>query len=52
MPKDICMKKEEDVINWAFMGTLNAENCHEVKDTCILTPLNSAAMEINEKVLF
>lgn len=51
MDKEFFCETEDDLIYWAYGGKLlSKDNVDDVKDTCLLTPLNTAALEINEKV--
>lgn len=45
------MKSEEDVLQWAYgEDQLSPKNIEAIRDTCLLCPLNSVALEINETV--
>jgi hypothetical protein len=51
IPKELMAETEDDVINWIYgKGDLRVEDADGIKDSCILTPLNDASLEINHKV--
>ena len=53
LPDSFMAEKEEDIINWIYGGgALCVDNADEIKDSCVLTPLNNASLEINHKVVF
>lgn len=44
---------EDEVIDSIYgNGAMRVEDADDVKDSCILTPLNDASLEINHKVYF
>jgi hypothetical protein len=52
IPQDLMASTEDEVIEWMYgQGGLRVEDVDDIKDSCILTPLNDASMEINHKVV-
>lgn len=46
-------ESEDEVIQSIYgNGAMRVEDADDVKDSCILTPLNDASLEINHKVCF
>ena len=44
--------EEDDVIKWIYGGgALSVDSAEAIKNSCVLTPLNDASLEINHKVV-
>ena len=51
MPGDLMVKEEDDVIQWIYGGgVLRVDDADDIKNSCVLTPLNDSSLEINHKV--
>ena len=52
MPENFMVDEEDDVIKWIYGGgALSVDSAEEIKNSCLLTPLNDASLEINHKVV-
>lgn len=53
LPRELMAETEDEVIDSIYgNGAMRVEDADDVKDSCILTPLNDASLEINHKVYF
>ena len=51
LPPSMMAESEDEVIKWIYGGgALCPYNADAIKESCILTPLNCASLEINHKV--
>lgn len=51
LPQHLYAKSEDEAIDWMYGGNvLRVDNADDIKDSCLLTPLNDASLEINHKV--
>jgi hypothetical protein len=51
MDEDLAANTEDEVIAWMYGGgELRVNDADDIKECCVLTPLNVASLEINHKV--
>lgn len=51
LPRHLLAESEDEIIDSIYgNGALRVEDAEDIKNSCLLTPLNDASLEINHKV--